>query len=289
MAVRAATTGALIPIADGAQRQWNGVPFLWPNNHYWRVDEAACNGNTDYNYTTTLGREDSYKVDLSSIPDGSTINKIIVSVCASAATRPPAGVFSRLRLFFNWNNGTIEYSNPSSGGAFYLSDTTPMPRGAIEFGVNLVKDSQSQLEIGGLFDNDYFFTTTTFALSATDGIKISKISADIAYTPPPLPIATNPPTNLRATYPYISDTSALLQWNDNSNDEFGFIIERSVDGINYTSLATVTANTIRYADTTINPLLPTGYYYYRVQGYRLFPNANSAYSNVATVFLGGPI
>ena len=72
-----------IPIADGAQRQWNGVPFLW-RIIVLAVDEAACAGNTDYNYTTTLGREGSYKVDLSSIPDGSTINKIIVSVCASA-------------------------------------------------------------------------------------------------------------------------------------------------------------------------------------------------------------
>ncbi len=62
-------------------------------------------------------------------------------------------------------------------------------------------------------------------------------------------IAPLQPNNLTAS----ADTSSLkvqLQWNDMSNNEQGFKIERSTDGINFTEIATVGANVTSYTDIT---------------------------------------
>src|ERR1019366_4959263 len=56
-------------------------------------------------------------------------------------------------------------------------------------------------------------------------------------------------------------TQINLYWQDNSNNEAGFAIFRSLDfGATYTLLATVGANVTFYADQRLTPL--TGYYYY---------------------------
>jgi alpha-tubulin suppressor-like RCC1 family protein len=74
-----------------------------------------------------------------------------------------------------------------------------------------------------------------------------------------------------------------LTWADNSNNETGFIIERSTDGINYTILSTLPAqggtNTIYYLDTGLNP---ANTYYYRGYAYNSF--GNSPYSTASTNF-----
>lgn len=56
----------------------------------------------------------------------------------------------------------------------------------------------------------------------------------------------------------------VLSWTDNSNNEFGFKIERGVDGSNFTPLATVGADVTTYVDEG----LPVGTtYWYRVRAY----------------------
>jgi hypothetical protein len=52
-----------------------------------------------------------------------------------------------------------------------------------------------------------------------------------------------------------------ISWRDNSFDETGFEIQRTVNGVNYTTVATVAANTVAYIDTKINAFAP---YIYRI-------------------------
>ena len=87
-----------------------------------------------------------------------------------------------------------------------------------------------------------------------------------------VPIA---PTNLTAV---LSGTSQInLSWNDNSNNETGFIVERSTDGTNFTGIATIGANSTNYSDKNLTP----GTYTYRVKAIK--GSLSSNYSNIASL------
>jgi hypothetical protein len=80
------------------------------------------------------------------------------------------------------------------------------------------------------------------------------------------------PTNLKAKI--LSTNKVELTWEDNSINEEGFEIERRKEGESYKQLATVTANTTLYIDTSVEPDTK---YYYRVRAYR--GKLTSEYSN----------
>jgi hypothetical protein len=82
------------------------------------------------------------------------------------------------------------------------------------------------------------------------------------------------PTNLTATS--LSHTQIDLNWSDNANDENGFEIERSVDGMSWTQIATVGGDATSFSD---NDLSPSTMYYYQVRAFN--DNGFSDYSNVA--------
>lgn len=90
---------------------------------------------------------------------------------------------------------------------------------------------------------------------------------------------TNPgpaaPGNLSATA--ISSTSIDLAWTDNADNEDGFKIERSTNGVNFSQITTTDANTSSYTDS--NYAAGTTYYY-RVCAYNASGNSN--YSNIAS-------
>ena len=70
------------------------------------------------------------------------------------------------------------------------------------------------------------------------------------------------PSNLAAVA--VSATQINLTWSDNSANEDGFRIERSIDGTNFTVLATVGADTASYSDLTV---AASTTYQYRVQAH----------------------
>ncbi len=84
------------------------------------------------------------------------------------------------------------------------------------------------------------------------------------------------PSGLGATTASVSQIN--LSWTDNSNNETGFKIERSLTGSgNWTQIATVGANTTTYPNTG---LACSTTYYYRVQAYNA--SSSSSYSNTAS-------
>jgi hypothetical protein len=89
---------------------------------------------------------------------------------------------------------------------------------------------------------------------------------------------TNPPaapTGLAATA--VSSTQIDLMWTDNSLDETNFVIERSLDGIDFSWLDSVAAGVTDYSDMGLNPSTT---YYYQVSA--INGGGSSAHSNMAS-------
>jgi hypothetical protein len=83
------------------------------------------------------------------------------------------------------------------------------------------------------------------------------------------------PTNLVATA--VSAYQIDLSWSDTSTNEDGFMVERSLDGTNFTQIAQLLANVTNYYD---NGWFPNTIYYFRVRAFN--GGGNSNYSRVAS-------
>ena len=94
-------------------------------------------------------------------------------------------------------------------------------------------------------------------------------------TPPATPLVTPPaPSNLQASA--VGCLYIELSWRDNSTNEYGFKVERSVDGSNFNQIDIVHHDVTTYLDH----LGTSGLRYYRVRAYN--GAGNSSYSNIAS-------
>jgi Zn-dependent metalloprotease len=120
--------------------------------------------------------------------------------------------------------------------------------------------------------------TYHFRVRANDGPNVSAYSnvASATTLAPP-----SGPASLTATP--VSSSRVNLAWTDTASDESGFKVERSLDGLSFTQIASVGANVTTYANTS----LATGTsYYFRVRSYA--GSNYSEYSNVAQVVTLAP-
>ncbi|HEB26708.1 MAG TPA: hypothetical protein ENI05_02875 [Porticoccus sp.] len=112
------------------------------------------------------------------------------------------------------------------------------------------------------------------------GVTLSNISASASTMTvnfgTPTPTIPTAPTNLSANA--TSHTEINLIWNDNSSNEDGFKVERSLDESNWTTIASsVSANSQSYNDTGLDPIT---IYYYRVLAFNT--EGDSSYTNTAS-------
>lgn len=79
---------------------------------------------------------------------------------------------------------------------------------------------------------------------------------------PPQPIAPNAPSSFNVST--IDYNLVGLTWQDNSNNEDGFIIEKSIDSLTFVKIADLVANTKNFIDKNVEP---DRIYYYRICAY----------------------
>src|SRR4030095_8330192 len=91
---------------------------------------------------------------------------------------------------------------------------------------------------------------------------------------PSLPRAPIAPSELVATA--VSATQINLSWRDNSGDEQGFRIERSLDGFSFAEIATVGPNVTTFNDTTV---FANTFFFYRISSFNNFGTSDP--SNIA--------
>lgn len=248
--VSADTLGGLLPSSDGAYQTWDKSKRK-VKNHYSLVDEATCNGNTDYLKTNTVGERESFNIDISSIPDGAIIESIEITPCASQNSKSKKPGSSFIDVFYRL--GGVDSADK---GSYDVSGfRTPLVLSSTIFTeVGVIKSSSTDLEIGAVYS------------SGNRGIRLSQIIASVSYSLPPTPTPTPTPDPLIPEAPsnvVITTISCgesvvpkIIQWQDNSLNENGFEIERATDGDIpgeiFESVSTVSADMTFYEDSYID-------------------------------------
>ncbi|MHC1742078.1 MAG: fibronectin type III domain-containing protein [Syntrophobacteraceae bacterium] len=116
-------------------------------------------------------------------------------------------------------------------------------------------------------------TTYTYRVRAFNIAGFSLYSSQAtAITPGEIPEA---PSNLAVTR--ITRDSIRIRWNDNSNNEQGFYVERSLNGVNWTRVRTNARNDFNWNNTG---LARRRTYFYRVQAFNA--DGVTAYTNVVS-------
>jgi hypothetical protein len=87
------------------------------------------------------------------------------------------------------------------------------------------------------------------------------------------------PSNLSAA---VANGQVMLNWQSNSVNEDGYVIEQSTDGVTFSQLATAGRGVTTYTDSPAQP----GTYFYRVTAFNLA--GNSDYTNIIEVDLPPP-
>jgi subtilase family serine protease len=120
------------------------------------------------------------------------------------------------------------------------------------------------VDSNGLYSAPVLGTTTDTVMASA-----SAMTGAATVTVGTVPAA---PTNLMATV--VNSRQVSLAWTDNSNNETGFIIQRSTNGGGWVQIANVGANGTAYTDKTVHK---GSTYIYRIYATNSF--GNSAYSN----------
>jgi hypothetical protein len=235
-----ASTVSILPTADGTYTAWTPKTGV---THYTMVDEATCNGTTDYVSTNTVGARDSYVTSLASIPNGSTITAIALTPCAS---RNSTGAATGILNVFYRLNGT----NSADSGAYTPSGTTPTVLATTTFsGLSVVKTATSTLEVGQIYT------------SGTKGFRVSKMATVITYTPAPtFSIVASAGSNGSISP---NGTSTVTQGNNLSyfiSATSGYMIaDVLVDGISVGATSSYTFTNVQAAHTISATFIPSSY------------------------------
>lgn len=158
---------------------------------------------------------------------------------------------------------------------------TATPKGDYDISLYITSDCGSfsgclSSDIGGSGDAEeirHSLTAGTTYFISVDGF--GGDSGDFTLTlVPSMSHAPFAPSDLSATP--VSTTQVDLAWSDNSGDEQGFRIERSLDGFAFNEIATVGPNVTTFSDTTV---FADTFFFYRVFAFNGFGSSDP--SNVA--------
>ena len=228
---------------------------------------TIASGVTTTNFTDSLvSNETAYFYVVSAVGTGgesANSNEASATPLPAAPPAAPTGLSAtpgnaQVVLAWNASNGATSYSVKRatfSGG----------PYTAVAVGLTATNFTDTSVTNG---------TTYFYVASATNAAGESPDSTQVTATPSVPPTAPAAPTNLTATA--VSRTQINLAWTDTSNNEAGFLVERSTNGTSFTQIATVNSNVTSFANTG---LAANKKYYYRVRATNAV--GVSAYSNTA--------
>ncbi len=208
--------------------------------YYYRIRSANSNGNSPYI---------------------AEVNVTTPAATPIAPTGLSATAVSTSTINLSWtdlsNNETgfqVERST-TSGSGFVLVTTT-------------AANSTSYSNTGLAAGTTYYFRIRSANVEGSSTYTLEVSATTVQLSPP---IA---PTELTAAA--ASPTSIILNWNDASDNEAGFEVERSlIAGSGFALVSTTQPNAASYTDTNLSPVTT---YYYRIRAKNT--GGNSAYTTV---------
>ena len=192
--------------------------------------------------------------------------------CVSSSVTPLLATPTSLSAsFISPTEIDLSWVNNSSHQDSYLIEQALSANGPWKQVANTFASTQHTCIVGGPFDplTTYYFRVRA---SADEETWLSAYSTAASTTTGDFPFA---PSLLTATP--VSDTEVDLSWQDNSDDEANFVVERAPVGGTYSPIGTPTDHA--FQDTTLSAESPD--YYYRVYAKRA-NGTTSSYSNVVT-------
>ncbi|MDD5652813.1 MAG: fibronectin type III domain-containing protein, partial [Candidatus Omnitrophica bacterium] len=223
------------------------------NNKTLSFEDAQAKSSTKYFYRVRAYNQTAVSAD-SNIAEGTTPKGV-----PAGPTALGASVNSPTQISLTW----VDNSEDEDG-----------------FKIERRTENNEFVQIGLVAPNvmDYVNTNLTpdskyyFRVRAFNNLGDSEYSNTIsATTSSGIP---NAPSGLSAVA--ASATQIDLNWEDNSHNEVGFMIERRMEGTEFDVVYIVGAGQNRYSDTGLSPLAK---FYYRVRAYNIA--GESPYSNIA--------
>jgi hypothetical protein len=275
-----------------------------PANPTGLTANTASSSEIDLAWTDHSNNEDGFAIERST--DGATfkeIGTVAPNVQTYASTGLAAGTTYYYRVRAYNSQGYSAYTNVANA----FTQSAGLPANPTGLAVNSISASEVDLswldhsnnedgfaierstdgvsfrEIGTVGPNVQTYSSTGLAAGTTYYYRVRAYNSQgySAYTNVVSALtqsgtATVPadPTGLTATAK--SKSQINLTWTDHSNNEDGFAIERSTDGVTFKQIATVGPNVQTYTSTGLSS---KRLYYYRVRAYN--SQGYSAYTNVA--------
>jgi len=229
---------------------WVGSPTTINNSTIYGNRAETADGNGGLGGGLFLPGNPSVSINSSTIADNyagfqgggfwkggsaTTLSNTLVSNNQANNGGNPWNIFHNTNTTYTDGGGNVEYNPFNPGDTKVIAGST-----VVDPQLGAFTDNGTALQNPPVPGNDAIAAGATSSGGATATIPLA-------------------PGNLVATA--ASDTDIALAWQDNSNNETGFKIERSLDNANWTTVATASANSTSYTDTGL-----TGdtQYYYRI-------------------------
>jgi titin len=258
----------------------NNIAITWTDNSTDELGyaiEKSTNGTTWTQLATTTYASLGYFAD-SGLTLGTYYYRVRgFNIVGSSAYSAPSAPVAVVPPAAPSNVSLVIYSNDSIGVSWKdnASDATGFAIDRSTDGITFTARASTTFPMfidTSLEPGTYYYRVKAYNNLGTSPNSVSSVGATVgSFASPRAPIA---PTGIATI---ASSSINLIYWNDNSFDELGFSIEKSINGVNFSEYATTTDPYFVEQDKT------AGKYYYRVRAYNQFGYSVYSDTTILTV------